>query len=370
MHVIAKYNYLSLFVLGALLLVVGVGCDSSGSSDGGDAEVKSVAVTGTQVPADFQTNGEFGVSATPLDGGGNGIISKNLKAEVTIERNPSTASAKQSQPIVASVAVSSTSGPSSNPLAVPIVLDGSGSMGGSDPNRLRVDGANAFIDQLDNGSVTFEAAVFEFPGSNPANPDFGDTDFFAGFTSDVDSLKNGTAKAQASGGTPMYNSLAEILAYAEDEKPQSSFRKAIVLLADGQPSTFGVTRDSVCTSANEKNTPIFGIGLGPASDLADFPDPGAIAEMRGISDCTGGAYQGLSEGEVDVIQQAFAAAATGSAQGSVGFNVKIESGLSQFVAGDIVKGILTVTSGGSSANGTFTFRVPDASTSSSRAYQF
>jgi hypothetical protein len=370
MHVIAKYNYLTLFVLGALLVVVGVGCDSSGSSGGGDVEVKSVAVTGTQVPSDFQTNGEFGVSATPLDGGGNGIISKNLKAEVTIERNPSTTSVKQSQPIVASVVVNSTSGPSGDPLAVPIVLDGSGSMGGNDPNRLRVDGANAFIDELDGGGGNFQAAVFEFPGFNSSDPDFSNTDFFAGFTSDVDSLKKGTAKAEASGLTPMYGSLAEILAYAEAEKPKASFRKAIVLLADGQPSSSGVTRDSVCTSANEKNTPIFGIGLGPASDLADFPDPGAIAEMRGISDCTGGAYQGLSEGALDAIQQAFAAAATGSAQGSVNFGVKIESGLSQFVAGDIVKGILKITSGGSSADGTFTFRVPDASTSSSRSYQF
>jgi hypothetical protein len=369
MHVIAKYNYISLFVLGALLIVVGAGCDSSGSG-GNDPEVKSVAVTGTQVPTNFQQNGEFGVSATPLDGGGSGIISKNLKAEVTIERNPSTAGVKQSQPIVASVVVNSTSGPSSNPLAVPIVLDGSGSMGWNDPNELRIDGANAFIDELDDGNVNFEAAVFEFPGSNSPDPAFGDTDFFAGFTSDVDSLKNGTAKAQASGGTPMYNSLAEILAYAEDEKPQTSFRKAIVLLADGQPSRSGVTRDSVCTSANDKNTPIFGIGLGPASDLSDSPNSEAIAEMRGISDCTGGAYQGLSKDADDAIQQAFAAAATGSAQGSVNFSIKIESGLDQFVKNDIVRGVLTVTSGGSSADGTFTFRVPDAATSSSRSYQF
>jgi hypothetical protein len=359
--------YVSLFVFAGVLLVSG--CDSSGSEEGAPA-VSSVAVTGTQVPSDFQERGEFGVSATPLDGGGNGIISEDLEATVLIERNPTTTKQSTADTITATVEIVSTRDPSGNPLAVPIVLDGSSSMFGSDPDTLRVDGANAFIDQLGRGGVDFEAAVFEFPGANASDPEFETTDFLAGFTSDVDSLKRATAKVEASGSTPMYESLAEVLAYADGLRPNADYQKAIVLLADGNPNGFRVTQDSVCTSAGQKETPIFGIGLGPASDLSDFPDSRAIAEMRGISSCTGGAYQGLSADSLEVVEEAFAAAATGSAQGGVNFNIKIETGLAQFVAGDIVRGTLTITSGGSSADGVFTFRVPDATTSTSRSYQF
>ena len=360
--------YVSFLLTVALLCVFVVGCDSSGSS-GGEASVDRVAVTGTEVSPNFQSDGKFGVSATPLDGGGNGIISNNLSASVKIEHNPASSTKAHTDSIVAEVDIDSTNEASGNDLAIPIVLDGSGSMGSNDRQRLRVDGAKAFIDALDSGSAPFESAVFEFPGFS-SNPDFANTDVFAGFTNDIDSLKNGIEQAEAFGGTPMYSSLAEVLIYSEDERPNANYQKAIVLLADGRPNYSQTLRDSVCTDAQRKNSPIFGIGLGPASDLSDNRDGDAIARMRDISSCSGGAYQGLSPDSLEAVEEAFTSAAAGSSQGSVNFGVEIVSGLSELKAGDIIRGTLTVESGGTSADGVFTFRVPDAATSSSKSFQY
>lgn len=361
--------YVSFLLTVALLCVFVVGCDSSGSS-GGEASVDRVAVTGTQVSPDFQNDGKFGVSATPLDGGGNGIISNNLKTSVKIEHNPASGTKAHTDSIVAQVTIDSTNDASGNDLAIPIVLDGSGSMGFNDPDSLRVDGANAFVDALNTGGASFESAVFEFPGFS-SDPSFASTDVFAGFTSDVDSLKRGIAMVEASGGTPMYPSLAEVLIYSENERPNANYQKAIVLLADGSPSST-MLQDSVCTDARRKNSPIFGIGLGPASDLSDSfeRDGEAIAEMREVSSCSGGAYQGLSPDSLEAVEEAFTAAAAGSSQGSVNFGVEIVSGLSEIAPGDIIRGTLTVESGGSSANGVFTFSVPNAATSSNKSFQY
>jgi hypothetical protein len=127
----------------------------------------------------------------------------------------------------------------------------------------------------------------------------------------------------------------------------------------------------VCRSARQKNSPIFGIGLGPASDLAPTNEQSnsAITEMRQISSCTGGAYTGLIPDSLEVVQQAFSAAATSSSQGSINYGIKITNGLSQLDTGDTIRGTLTVSSGGSSSSGTFTFTVP-ASSSSSKLYKY
>lgn len=356
----------------AFVFILFSGCDLFGSDDE-EPQVDEVVIVGTQVDSDFQNTGEFGLSATPLDPGGGAIISEDVDGEVTIEHSSASSQTAQveSHDIQASVEVEWSRQPSGNDLAVPVSLDGSGSMGWEDPDSLRVDGAQEFVDQLEQGNTPFEAGIYEFSGgSSNTNPDFEDTNVLQDFTNNVDSLKAAATEVSASGGTPMYESLAEVLAYSEDQRPAGSFEKGLVLFADGAPNGNRVERDSVCTSADEKDSPIFGIGLGAASDISDNPDPTAVGEMRAISDCTNGAYQGLVEDSLEVIQQAFSAAATGTSKGAVGFNVQVNSGLDNLQAGDIVKGSLSITSGGETAEGDFSFRVPDATSSSTGTFRF
>ena len=356
-------------ILAGLLVVAGLvaGCDLTGSaSDSEGRAVQSVSISGTRVAPDFQTTGTFSVVATPLDPGGRGILS-GTEASITLEKHVSTkAHSDEFDPIIVD---DSTSEPSGDELVVPIVLDGSGSMAESDSARSRVAGANRFINQLDDGSTSFESAVFEFPGASSAK-EFGHTDVFAGFTNDVDSLTGATMKAQADGRTPMYASLEEVLIHSEAARPAADYQKGIVLLGDGKPTTVAL-RDSVCRDARQKNTPIYGIGIGPASDLSDRRSASAIAEMRGVSTCSGGAYQGLNPDSLVVLDEAFSAVATASTEGTITYDVAVDSSsLDELSSGDIIEGTLTVESGESSAEAPFSFRVPDATTSTSRAYRY
>ena len=358
---------LASWVLGSLLIVTVLsGCDLFGSDDDGPA-VNEVIVIGTQVDSDFLNTGQFGLSATPLDAEGSAILNEGIEAEVDLRPDDNNASAQLEQSInlVASVEVDRVRRPSGNDLAVPVNLDGSGSMSGTDPNRDRVQATEAFFNELESNDVTFESAVFEFPGFS-TDPELNFTSLYQDFTSDTDLLRQAADQVSSSGGTPMWESLEELIEYSEDERPNDGFEKAIILLGDGDPNGDLVTRDEVCQAANNANSPIYGVGFGPASDLSDTPNSSAVENMREISRCTGGSYLPVDPDDVlATFTGAFASFATGASQGSIAFNVQIESGLEQLRNQNVqrLEGTLRITSGGETVEGTFRFGVPEANAS-------
>lgn len=358
---------LTSWVLGSLLIATALsGCDLFGSDDEEPA-VDEVVVIGTQVDSDFLNTGQFGLSATPLDAGGSAILNEDIEAEVDLRPVDENASAQleQSIDLVASVNVDRVRRPSGNDLAVPVNLDGSGSMAGNDPDRNRVQATEAFFDELESNSVPFESAVFEFPGFS-TDPELNFTSLYQNFTSDTALLREAADEASSSGGTPMWESLEELIEYSEAERPSDSFEKAIVLLGDGNPNGGLVTRDEVCQAANDANSPIYGVGFGPASDLSDSPDDNAVENMREISNCTGGSYLAVDDDDVlGTFEGAFSSFATGTSQGSLSFNVQVESGLQQVRDQNVerLEGTLRITSGGETVEGNFRFGVPEANTS-------
>jgi len=94
--------------------------------------------------------------------------------------------------------------PSGRPLAVALDIDGSGSMGWNDPQRLRVSGVQFFVDVLDASGYPFEVGVFEFGG--PTDFPFYYTGLHQDFTNDVDSLKNAIDLIGVYGGCLLYTS--------------------------------------------------------------------------------------------------------------------------------------------------------------------
>jgi hypothetical protein len=361
-------SFLSLRLLtrlgaGALLALalVFAGCDSN---DDDEQTVDEVVIVGTQVEDDFLQTGQFGLSATPLDVDGSSILRDDLQAEVELETDDGTTPLEVA--LTATVNVSNVNQPSNDPLAVSVNIDGSGSMASNDPNRARVSGAQSFVNVLDQRASAWETAMFQYEGSPNQAPDgtqFSDVELLEDFSSDVTALENAADEVDASGGTPTYESLAEILIYSEDQKPFSSFRKAIVLLSDGQPNSTAL-RDSVCNDATRKESPIYSIGLGPASDISQFPSQFAIDEMRAIANCTSGAYAGIDPTDVDSSTAViYNAIATATSLGNVVFNVQVQdSDLSQLAPpGTRINGTLTITSGGQTASGNFAFTVPSSS---------
>ena len=352
---------ISIAVLLGLTVLFSYGCDSNSDST---PPIDDVVVIGTQVTSDFLNTGEFGLSATPLDEGGAGIISGDVSGTVTIEDPASGAAlvAKSDGALNGTVTLERLNEASGNPLAVVVNIDGSGSMASTDPERLRVEGAKAFVDQLDTSGDNYEVAMATYSGSSP---DLGleETRMLLDFSNDAAALRDSAELVRASGGTPTYESLAELLVYSEDQRPAASFQKAIVLLSDGSPNSIAL-RDSVCSDAQRKESPIYSIGLGPASDLAPATSQSqsAIDEMRSVSLCTGAAYAGIDPDDAAAsTDRIYRAIATGTSQGSILFRVSINPAALQqhFSPGDILRGTVELTAGGQTASGDFSFSVPN-----------
>jgi hypothetical protein len=353
-----------LLLLSFALAPVLAGCDSGGDDE--PPPVDEVIIVGTQVENDFVSTGQFGLSATPLDLEGNSILRDDLSASIELETvdgtAPRTKAAKIS--LTATVNVGTLNQPSDDPLAVSVNIDGSGSMDSNDPNDTRIDGAQSFVEVIDDQVTDWEVAMFTYrgnPNQAPNGTQFFQVEMLQDFSDDVAELTTASDGVGAFGGTPTYSSLAEILIYSEDVRPAAAHRKGIVLLSDGFPGdATQVLRDSVCADAGRKESPIFSIGLGPASDLDANTDPSAVAEMRGLSNCTGGAYAGIDPDDVDASTSAiYNSFATATSLGNVVFNVQVQDDLSQVAPpGTRIAGTLTVESGGQQASGDFAFTVP------------
>lgn len=375
MYMKTSYRYFGWGLTLALLITFVAGCDFLGSDDEEPA-ADEVVVVGTQVGDDFQDTGEFGLSATPLDEGGSSILSEDVDADVEIEdpEGDGTSTATAKAHIEASVNVNRVNEPSDDPLAVSIDFDASGSLASSDPDKIRIDGGKAFIDELEGIGRNYEASIFEYSGSctpTPQSP-FSCSNLWQDFSDDAVALKDAIENVGASGFTPTYGSLLEVLGYSEAERPKESYEKAIVLFSDGQPTDTDLIarRDSVCdVEIPDKESPVWAVGLGPGSDHPDAnTDPSAVREMNRLASCSdqGGAYIGINpdpDSARQSIEDSFSNFATASAQGSITFDVQITSGLDAFNAGDTVTGTLRVTSGGNTVEGSFSFRVPQADNS-------
>lgn len=356
-------------ILLGLAVLFSSGCDSNSDSV---PPIDDVVVIGTQVTNDFLNTGEFGLSATPLDAGGAGIISGDVQGSVTIEAPGGAAlRVKSDGGLDGTVTLERLNEASGNPLAVVVNIDGSGSMTSTDPERLRVAGAQAFVDQLETSGDNYEVAMATYGGRSPALG-LAETRMLLDFSNDAAALRDSAELVRASGGTPTYESLAELLIYSENERPAANFQKAIVLLSDGSPNTT-VLRDSVCADAQRKESPIYSIGLGPASDLSPTTEQSqtAIDEMRSVSLCTGAAYAGIDPDDAATsTDRIYRAIATGTSQGSILFRVSVDpTALQQhFSPGDLLRGTVELTAGGQTASGDFSFSVPNPA-ASTRSFQ-
>src|SRR5699024_3124103 len=144
-------------------------------------------------------------------------------------------------------------------------IDGSGSMGSNDPQRLRVSGAKDFIEKVSQSKLPngWSISIFSYEG-NPNKPFLNNSELLSPFSNDINALKTATDGVEGSGGTPTCSCFLGVFSYSEDNKPHDSNERAIVLLSDGYPNSTAL-RDSVCQVAKKMESPIYTIGLGPAS---------------------------------------------------------------------------------------------------------
>lgn len=326
-----------LLILGFVLVLL-AGCDQQGDSP---PAVREVVVVGTIVPSDFVSTGRFVLRVIPLDAEGRAILSDDVTGTIQVERPAN---------VTATMDLEAVNAPSGNPLVVPLDIDASGSMIENDPTNARLAGARSFVDVLELSGQPYESAIFEFSGESGRE--------LQGLTSNNALLKAAINRIGANSGTPTYRSLDQILDLLEAERSGGSFERAIVLLSDGMADD-AAQRPALCNYASSVGVPIYAIGLGPASDLAEN-DEGAVAEMRAIAACTGGVYIGISPSNIDSSTVAiFNNFGLATLQGSISFNVDLDGpGVGQLLTGERVEGRLRLQSGGEEAVAVFAFTTP------------
>lgn len=331
----------------ALLIAAGVLTACSDSSGPNLPPIQSLAVSGVQLnSATFASNGRFGLGLLATSNGGDAILdaSVGVSAQVTAISvgNPSAST-------VSRIGTESAN-PQSGATQATILMDNSGSMSSTDPQRLRAAAAKLFWEAVLPVRATNRVAFLDF-GTTPTTG-FASTRLLVPFTSSAARLDSALARVQASGGTPLYESLRETARWIDTSTSGSSDNRVMLLLSDGQPNS-RTNRDSALAVAARANITIHTVGLGPASDLAANRDTVAIGAIRQIADRTGGVY---------------AAASDASALGPIFSNIARATSRGQLVttfaitpipaSGTRVSGSVTVTSGGTSQTATWTFVAP------------
>ncbi|TYP92742.1 von Willebrand factor type A domain-containing protein [Fodinibius salinus] len=365
-------KYSTILYSTAILLMAGLFISCSNSTGTEEKPVEEALVVGTQVSSDFLNTGEFDVLGTPLDEDRKSILSDVVGAKITLDSlsgNTSSKIARKNSRVVfgknkpvsditVDIRSRAVNQAGNDPFAISLDIDGSGSMSNNDPNRTRVQGAKDFVDEFSQNASNFEISIFTYEG-DPNRSFLSNSELLSEFSSNTSALKDSVDNVEASGGTPTYPSLLEVLEYSEQEKPHQSNERGIVLLSDGYPNSTAL-RDSVCKVANNMDSPIYSIGLGPASDLSNNPDPDAVQEMRDISTCTGGSYSGIDPNNNSVnASSLYRNIAIATSKGNIQFKAKLSgSGFSNLQPGTILYFTLKLATGNGQAEAFFSFSVP------------
>ena len=230
-----------------------------------------------------------------------------------------------------------------------ILLDDSGSMSGTDPQRMRAQAAQLFWEALLPVRAGNLAALLDFGAG--ATTDFTDTRLLQTWTSSGAALQAKLTSVIASGSTPLYESLVETVTWMTSTTSQSDNR-VILLLTDGQPNGTG-GRPAAINAAQGAGITVHTVGLGPASDLDASSQSAAVAAVREVAEQTGGVYSVATTAAA--LTTIFKVLATASGKGQLLGTFKISP---VPVTGTSVRGTVTVSSGGRSGVAMFSFLAP------------
>lgn len=300
-------------------------------------QVSNLQLAGVTPAADFRETGNIDFSVLPEDSDSGLVRFANLQQsgmKVEVKNDDGTYSECEH-----------TGGEEVDAMehsTITLLLDGSGSMELAyppsdygdvcvtcphDPNRERILAARALVERVHDVSPTSEMSVAEF-GPDPT-PGYNVTRLHSDFV--VDPLQISEALDAVGGnervGTPLYDSLAEMIAETRDaaktmeetirtergedvpweeidpnggtDVPEEDREVAryIVVLSDGEDNE-SVLHDvsSIIELANAAGVKVYAVGLGPASASSADPDlfePGqtqAVRDLQKLARDTGGFY--------------------------------------------------------------------------------
>lgn len=321
-------------------------CD--GSTDPVLPPVAKVAISGVSVdPATFRSEGKFGLGIVATTAAGEVILDNRVEITpaITSTDDPAPGAtysarlvAHQSQPA------------GTKPLAAALSIDNSGSMSTSDPQLLRTAAAKVFWDAVLETRESNVVALTDFGQGSTAG--FGSTRLLAGWGRDTTLLEERVATMRASGGTPLYESVTELLQWIDTTRTSASAERVLLVMTDGQPNS-DFLRDDTADLANALGIRIHTVGLGDASDLGPRPNSAAVVRVRELAFETGGVYSAATN--ATALAEIFQTMARVTSAGQFLAELQVSP---IPPSGTTVTGTVTVSSGGATETATWSLVVP------------
>lgn len=196
------------------------------------------------------------------------------------------------------------------PVDAMFVLDSSGSMGGNDPNDLRLRASKRFTGALIDGD---RAGVVDFDSSSQLRQPL---------TTDFGAVNNSIDRVNSFGGTVIEGGLEEALDEYEANS-NASRAKIAILLTDGQNGGSNSEVRNQAQRADDLNVTVYTIGFGGANDQL----------LRDVADTTGGNFTFVND--VNDLPNVFARIANQTGpQDSDGDGLTDRTELAGFIAKD------------------------------------
>jgi VWA domain-containing protein len=250
------------------------GCSEAGGPNP-EPEPLDLGVRVVVDSAGFRSEGAFALDLVPADRQGTSFVTEDWAISTTL-------SVPASVPLV--TVSQEVQPPDTHAVAAAILIDNSGSMRFSDPDRERAAAAQRFWTDILAARPSSMAALLDF-GRGDAEPTagFDRTALLAGFTSDPGVLDATLDQIQAvpGGNTPLYSSAREVIAWMDTTTP-GSVQRTLVVITDGEPSDDQFA-DSLFAIASEKQVRIFAVGIGAAAETE-------ATVVRELATRTGGIY--------------------------------------------------------------------------------
>ncbi|PYP70175.1 MAG: hypothetical protein DMD41_15450 [Gemmatimonadetes bacterium] len=309
--------------------------------------VTALAVAGIRVAsASFSADGTFELGLVATDTHGDAILSTSVKVTADIT---SVGNSSASLPAI-TVKQTRAVQPSGLPVAAGIDIDDSGSMSSNDQNRLRAAAAQTFWETVFTVRSTNQIALFDFGAGTTTG--LNDSRLLQDWTSDRTLLAAQLSRLAASGGTPLYESVLDVIGYVNTSRAASQFQRVMLLMTDGQPNS-NTNRTNAITAAKNAGIPIHTVGLGPASDVSPLREASAVQAVRELAEQTGGVY--ASATDAAALAPLFQTLAQVSSQGQLITAFQITP---VPASGMRISGTVTVTSGGGTATANWSFVAP------------
>ncbi len=272
-----------------------------------------------------------------------------------------------------------------------VILDDSGSMKSNDPDNLRRTACADFVASLDADDAVAITDYGPQPSEGSVDKGTKELRIIQDFTTDKNKAIAACQQAEAGGGTPLYEAVAEGVdqMLVEARAKYAGGHYSMLLLSDGKPSSSS-DREVALEAAKRENIPIYTVGLGPAAEgklragysscasdadctsvgsacrtapdatesvchLPDFSQK-AVQVLQELSNETLGAYASATNPEA--LEFLFKNVSSAVREGKCTVSARLDLG-SALAIGERVVGTLAVGTGKAKSNYEFTVPLPE-----------